>query len=127
MSLIKLIKWSGNLKLVRGRNKMETVYYVQDAVLPELTVTLYDEDGNAADLTGYTFTFSMLNVVDGTVKVDAASMTAVDLSNGKIKYVWADGDLDTPGEYYAEIVGTVNSKKEPIEELFRIVVRKKLN
>ena len=127
MSLLEITQWSGALKIVKGRNKMERIYYTEDTRLPDLTVTIYDEDGATVDLTGYTFTLSMINKVDGSVKVNASAMAAIVLASGTIKYVWGANDLNTPGVYLAQRVGTVSAKAEYFQETFEIIVEKKVN
>lgn len=128
MSLLTLVQWSGNLKLVRNRGNMKTVYYTQNDRLPELTITLYDEDGAVVDLSSATITFSMVNKIDGNVKLNKQSCSLVtDGSDGKFKYSWASGDLDTAGIFLGEFEITISTKVETTNEIFQINVRKELN
>lgn len=78
----------------------ETFYIKQNDTSPALQVTLKDGDGNVVDFTGATVVFSMS--AGGVVKVNEQAATSVDAANGVVKYSWAAGDTDTPGNYLGE-------------------------
>ena len=127
MALIKLTQWSGLIKLVRGRKKLQEVRMVQDTRKPDLLVYLYDETGAVLNATGYTFTISLMNLKDGTNKWAAKAMTEVAYASGQIKFVsGASTDYDTPGRFLAQITGTVSALAELIQEKFILIVDPKV-
>lgn len=54
----------------------------------------------AADLTGDTVTFTMVNAATGTVVVNAASATVTDATNGLCHYDFQSADVTTAGVYW---------------------------
>ena len=62
---------------------------------------LNESDESAVNLVGATITFTMIDSIERTVKIDAQStgISIVDGANGKVKYSWQAGDLNTPGLY----------------------------
>lgn len=69
-----------------------------------LAVELFRLDASgveaAADLTGDTVTFTMVNAADGTVVVNAAAATVTDAANGLCHYDFESADVDTAGVYW---------------------------
>jgi hypothetical protein len=66
------------------------------SVALQLTVT--DADGVAVDLSDYdTIKFHMIDSEGETVTL--AGTASGTLASGILKFSWADGDLDTPGNY----------------------------
>jgi hypothetical protein len=64
---------------------------------------LTDDVGSPADLTGATVTLSMRPVAGGPLKVAAATCTITDATAGRGEYRWSAGDVDTAGEFLAEV------------------------
>ena len=127
MALVKLTRWTGLIKLVKGRKKLQEVKMVQDTRKPDLLVHLFTETGAVFNATGYTFKISLHNMRDGTTKWAAKTMTEVSYSLGQIKFVsGASTDYDTPGKFLAQITGTVSALEEIIQEKFIIIVDKKV-
>ena len=74
---------------------------------PALVATLKDEDGNVVDLSHVVaIDFKMRLRGASENKVDSHEFTYAriqgDPKDGKIQYLWQDGDTDTPGMYEAE-------------------------
>ncbi len=60
------------------------------------------QNGEPVDLTGATAVrFTMKE--GATLKIDGASMVAVDAATGVFEYQWANGDTDTVGDYSVEV------------------------
>ena len=78
----------------------------QNDIRPVLVAVIKDEEGNKVDLhdvLGIDFKMKLRGAP--TNKVDSSRETRaniVDPTEGKIQYVWQDGDTDTPGMYEAE-------------------------
>jgi hypothetical protein len=70
---------------------------------PALLMTLYWSDRSLvtelADAVSLTFSL-WASPRAGNPIIDHAAATVVDAANGIVKYVWAAGDTDEPGEYY---------------------------
>lgn len=75
--------------------------------LPVLDATITKADGTALDLsTALSITFRMRNVnarPTGAFVVEAPA-TIVDAVSGRVRYSWASGDSNTPGQYAGEFV-----------------------
>ena len=71
---------------------------------PPFMVNVVTESGEAVILTGATnIEFHMRSELDKTIKIDTGTGATLYAANpGVLKYVWAAGDLDTPGRYEAE-------------------------
>lgn len=101
---------------------------------PPFSVTLYDADGIAVDLTGSTVQFVMRLEDVTTLKVDGA-MTgpnggAFD-ATGVAEYPWVAADTDTEGTYLAEYQVTfpANAGKQtfPTKGYDRVIVGEDLD
>lgn len=70
---------------------------------PSITATLGFEGGGSPDLTDATVQFIMraADPTVGTVKVKSSAVI-VTPETGVVRYDWAAGDTDIPGEYHAE-------------------------
>lgn len=70
--------------------------------LPALEATLQDEDGNPADLTGYTNLQLRWKLRPaGTLQTGTGSFNT-DRTTGRVSYAWQATETDTPGLYDAE-------------------------
>lgn len=76
----------------------------------DLTFQVFNPDGTVADITGTTQKFKMRLVNASTLKVDG-SCTITDGPNGKCKYTIGATDLDTIGDYVAELEVTYSASK----------------
>lgn len=65
----------------------------------------------AADLTGDTVTFTMVNASDGTVVVNAAAATVTDAANGLCHYDFQAADVTTAGIYYYQFNQVESTEK----------------
>lgn len=73
----------------------------QGDVLPIITATLTDENGDAMDLTGVArVDFQYRRKGGSTVTTRTATVT--DAANGGVEYAWVSADTATPGLMYAE-------------------------
>lgn len=102
----------------------ETLVLSKGATLPELEVQLLN--GNAPeDLTGGVVTFSM-DDDKGVAKITGAAAVLVTATDGKIKYVWASGDVDTEGVFFGQFKIVVSAVQYLIpnneDQRLRIVV-----
>lgn len=125
---IRLIVFSGRIKIFVGRGDVHSFVIVQDSREPSLQLTLVDEDGNAIDLTSGTGTFTMVSRRDATRKISEQSMAlgATPL-DGEIDYDFASGETDTPGKYFGEIEITPQGENaQKIFEMVEIDIRRKL-
>jgi hypothetical protein len=92
---------------------MTTIQYAKGAVRPDLSLWVYDDDGELIDFsTGFTFTVRIGDRGKPAVKqkttgiVGAAGSGSEDDDDGvpNLRIQWAAGDLDvTPGEYTIQI------------------------
>jgi len=85
----------------------------KSGLLPVITATLKDANGDPVDLTGIPVKFIMRRVNAATPKVNAAAVVDGDqVSNkGGVSYPWVGTDTDTGGVYEAEWEGTFVGKK----------------
>ena len=77
----------------------EDFYLNQGDTSPSIQGTCKDSAGVVVDVTGAGIKFSMTNLAKRTVKVQLATATIVDGTNGIIKYNQSAGDVDEPGDY----------------------------
>lgn len=78
---------------------------------PSLPFQFTLSDGTAIDLSGYSgVKFAMVSSANpkATPKVNATA-AVVDAITGLVRYDWAAGDLDTPGEYFGEFQASGSS------------------
>ena len=77
-----------------------TSYAVGDEK-PDLRMHVLEKQGNKThDLTGFLLPkFTMIDIVTGVKKIDAATATIDDATNGILKYAWGATDLDTEARY----------------------------
>ena len=111
---------------------MQILKYKVDDRLPIVIATVKDSTGTVVDISSYTsIKFSMCaDDRDRTVKIDKATAAFyTDGTDGKVKYEWASGDLDTAGEYLCEfLLEDASSKKYtlPKEDVIKVQVVAKL-
>jgi len=67
--------------------------------------TLTDSDGAAIDLTGSTIQIKAQNE-DASIVKFTANVAITDAVNGKCAYTISQGDFDSSGDYYLELVVT---------------------
>lgn len=93
-----------------------TIHYLGTGdLLPIITATLLDRDGDPVNLTEATVTFRMRNHGNGHIAVAGAAAEVVgDATDGNVRYVWQAGDTDQPGEYRAEWIVTIDSKQQTV-------------
>lgn len=75
------------------------------STLPALEMQLVETDGTPVDLTTATGVEFRMGITPGSPKVDAAAIV-VTASEGRVKYEWVSGDVDTVGIYNGEWVVT---------------------
>lgn len=81
----------------------QEVIVKQSDLFPDVITVVKDENGVVVDLTGASVKFSMRKARDPTsIKIDAVNGVLVSGTLGKISYVWAAGNTDTPGTYEGE-------------------------
>ena len=79
----------------------------------DLVMILKGGDGTVQDLTGATVRFSMRRVGQAARKVDNQPATIDSPATaGKVRYLWAAADVDTPGFYQGEFVVTLPNAKQ---------------
>jgi len=84
-------------------------------LLPIITATLLDREGDPVNLTGATVTFRMRNHGNGhTAVANGAAEVVGDATDGNVRYVWQEGDTDRHGEYRAEWIVTVDSRPQTV-------------
>jgi hypothetical protein len=92
-------------------------------LLPVLTATLLDADGEPVDLTAATSAeFHMVPVGSSTAKVDAAAVISIP-SAGEVQYVWQGTDTDTIGDYYGEFEVLWATKTETFPNDGHLIIR----
>lgn len=92
-----------------------THYMGTGDLLPIITATLLDRNGDPVDLTGASVTFRMRDHASGYTAVnDAVAMIDGDPTDGQVSYVWVAGDTDRHGEYLAEWIVTIDSKQQTV-------------
>jgi len=88
-------------------------------------------DGQAVDISNHSSVEIHIETPDGNVITDdtGGGVTVVDANNGKVKYEFSSGDLDTPGRYRYEwqiTFGGGDVLTVPSGSLERIEVRDEL-
>lgn len=98
----------------------------QNDLVPILTATVKDDDGNVVDLTNASsVVFYMRNQYTGVIKVNGSAATFVaPRTDGQVQYTWISGDTDTIGDYIAEflIIWTNGSKQQTAPQASNIYV-----
>jgi len=88
----------------------KTFHLKKSDTSPEIAIQVTKEsDATSLDLTGASATFSMKR--GNTTKVDNATASVSDPTNGVVKYLWIAADTDTTGTYRAEFTVTFPSGK----------------
>jgi len=68
----------------------------------DLTATLKNPDGTAANLNGATVKLNVRATRGGTLLIDHGSVTVTDATNGRVKYAMQSADTLNPGTFYVE-------------------------
>ena len=79
-----------------------TFYIKQNDTRPLLEVNLRDDRDSPVNITGATVVFSMRNVSDNSVKIDAASATVTSSTGGRVRYTFTATNTNTAGNFDAE-------------------------
>jgi uncharacterized protein (DUF1684 family) len=105
----------------------DTIKLVQGDELPQITLTLRDDVGNAAlDLSAATTTVSVKFKLKGSTTTLSTITTnkLTDGSDGKVYFNFAGGVLDVdPGEYEGEIVIDFNGSVQTVYDTLNFRVR----
>ena len=88
----------------------------------DLEFTVQEADASAFDLTGATVKFKMAVSQSGSLKIDGPC-TITDPLQGKCKYTIGDTDLDTAGQYVAELEITIGAKIVTITDILVKVIK----
>jgi hypothetical protein len=111
--------------IIEGAVPMANVdFYIKEGDLdPPLKVTCVDEDGEVIPLTAaIAVKFFLINPGDDAPKIDGAVADILTpVADGKVEYVWASGDTDTPGDYDAEFEIEWSSGKKTTFPNFRFL------
>jgi len=119
---------SGALRLNIYNPKDNQTYYaggglVADIVMYEddygydLQFTVTDVDGDAFNLTSATVMFQMAKETATSLKVNGTCTLDSDPTTGQCTYTLVAADLDTPGNYKAELEITVSGKRYTIGDM----------
>jgi len=88
-----------------------TYELIRNDKLFDLEFQILDADGTAVDLTGYsTIRFKMMIAGGDVLKINGVC-SVTNAIEGRCKYTIQDGDLDTAGDFDAEIEITYTSGK----------------
>jgi len=109
-----LIEVQGNAE---SRAARKQITLLEGDTLPDLVFLLLDGDGGVYDLAGATVTFRLRQreADAGTYIVEGACTV---LQSGAARYRLQDGDTDTAGEYYAEVVMVFADGLQYTSEMF---------
>jgi len=107
-----------------------TLYFVQSDTLPQIKLTLTNEDtGVAKDLTNKTVSLHAKPATGTGVRFSRQAIFPngnADRTAGICYIQWVDGDLNRPaGDYNAEIeiYDTATSSRETVYDLIKLVIR----
>lgn len=117
---ILLNVFTGRIEIFMGRGDMQEIFRVVDSV-ENFQFLIKDQDGNKAILTAGTF--SMTNFQDGSVKVNADTMTISGLGTGEIDFAPAAGDVDTEGIYIVQLAVTIDGVSRKLFEIVKCLIR----
>lgn len=92
---------------------MADFYLKEGDTSPSIKLLLQRADGTKPDLTGATVLFHMRDAATGTVKVNSGVMSVNGSASDhdSVQYDWVAGDVDTAGDYEAEVEVTLSSGK----------------
>lgn len=82
--------------------------------LPAIAIQAKYRDGTAVDLTGATtpkFYMRSTGAADSTTPDVDGIAEITDAANGKLRYLWGDGDTDVAGSYLAEFEVTLSGRR----------------
>lgn len=90
--------------------KTEKIYMVQDDLLQDYNFNLQNFDRTAMDLTDLSGAVMNCQPVNVMTQKFSAALTVKDPATGGIlTYTPQSGEIDTPGEFYIEVVLTFSS------------------
>ncbi len=105
---------------------MTTLYFVQADTLPQIKLTLTNEDsGTVKDLTSCLVTLHAKPATGSGVRFSRAASN-YNIAEGTCIIAWQDGDLNrAPGTYTAEIeiFNTSTQKRETIYDTITLIIR----
>jgi hypothetical protein len=93
-----------------------SIYIIQNDLLPLFSVVLTDPLGNPVDLSlASAITFRMTNLRTGVIQI--ADQPALNLQTnpstmGQVQYQWQVGDTAIPGIYRGSFTVTINTKQQ---------------
>lgn len=90
---------------------MTTLPMKKGDLLPEITATLIGPDGTHLALDGATVKFT-LRAPNGTVIINQRTAIVVQANQGRVRYVWQEGDTEVIGTHDAEWTVTYPGGKE---------------
>lgn len=91
--------------------------YVNDT-LPNLQITVLDDNGNALNLTGASITMKMQSSTNSsTVKVCTGSWSIDNALAGKMHYLWQQADTNQAGEWLLWITLTFPAGVQHLDPL----------
>ena len=110
-----------------ARSTHQVVRLAEGDRLPLLFFKISGGDWEAYDLDGATIVLRMWLRGASTYTIEAACTywKAAGAQTGVVRYVLADGDTDTPGEYLAQVVATLGGLNL-FSEIFAVRVRARL-
>ena len=74
---------------------------------------IINEDTSAVDLTDYSITMKVINIIDNSILFSKAC-TVTSVTSGYCAYTFADGDLSDSGSFRCELELSKSSVKETI-------------
>lgn len=83
------------------------------ALLPAINLTIFDDSGNAVNLTNYTLSSTLRNIATSQDTAMTGSWAITGASAGQAQYLWASGDTANAGDYNL-IIKATNASNKPL-------------